>query len=313
MGRWLSSILFHIERPPNLTPLTQATGPKANSRNRSTKRKTPAGEDSGAPCDDAESHGASSDEFLETSSDEDKPEDKVSFAAGDPPSKGVYALESKTEGLMCDVYDFDFHRLETKGAAMGRRGGEMVFLKLYKDRSQSQRVRAIHRQLDGLQGIAQILGGFKLAVGTVLVFEFMKGNHEVPEEHRLDFCRSFFTLLNSCQLRGVIHGDLHPHNVVYDSVSRQVSLIDFDRGSVESVHGRLKVEGFLCSPYEPPEFESDRRISFEADAFAAGLVACELLQGPLPEAAQLVRRGLLGPKERCSHLLDIVRWRETQK
>lgn len=102
---------------------------------------------------------------------------------------------------------------------------------------------------------------------------------------RRNYGRDVLTGLQYLHEHGIIHGDVKPSNiVVVDGVAK---LIDFGLSvcySFSKFDREIKSLEVYSLPYRPPEiiFLQDRRYSYSADVWAAGVTLVELETGVLP-------------------------------
>ncbi len=150
-------------------------------------------------------------------------------------------------------------------------------------------------------GIAQIYeaGMFDDGLGGQPFFamEFIEGpplaefvaRHQLDTKQRLDLIARVCDAVHHAHLRGVIHRDLKPGNILVD-VSGQPKVLDF--GIARATDSDLKVTTMQTDaaqligtiPYMSPEQFIGRRheIDFRCDVYALGVILYELLAGRLP-------------------------------
>ncbi|WP_420429304.1 EAL domain-containing protein [Algiphilus sp.] len=136
-------------------------------------------------------------------------------------------------------------------------------------------------------GVCALADWLDIAIGA---------SHELKRLHAMD----------------VIHRDIHPGNILWDPVSRNVRLIDFElavpgiHAQAEAVEART-LEGAL--PYMAPEMSGRMRIGVDhrSDLYALGATLYELLVGARPFAAvdamELIHQHIavqpVAPSEHC--------------
>jgi serine/threonine protein kinase/WD40 repeat protein len=113
----------------------------------------------------------------------------------------------------------------------------------------------------------------------------------VPEALR--FARDIAAAVAAAHETGVLHLDLKPDNVLLASDGR-LRVVDFGlarlgrRDAVDGEHAGITVAG--TPAYMPPEIWRGEPPSEAADAWAFGVVLCELLTGQTPYAHESVRK-----------------------
>ncbi len=100
---------------------------------------------------------------------------------------------------------------------------------------------------------------------------------------------------------GIVHRDLKPENLMYDSVARNVKLLDFGIAMATDVtpDERLTRAGFFVGTlmYVAPEALSGEVVTPAADQYSLGTIAYLLLTGALPYTAK-------SPREMFTQLLS---------
>jgi serine/threonine protein kinase len=82
--------------------------------------------------------------------------------------------------------------------------------------------------------------------------------------------------LHSC---GVIHRDIRPHNLVFDS-NGYIKIIDFGLARIMQTNNSADTSGTPC--YMAPEILLRQPHSYSSDFFAVGVIVHEMMTGRLP-------------------------------
>lgn len=210
----------------------------------------------------------------------------------------VVPLSQERWGWLYKAYDakFDrtvsFHSLEPTWAAQDQQGEYVL-----------QTARAIARFRH--PGIARVFDSGQAQGLTYIVSEFIPGANLANLLDTLRNSASWISLGEAVQLcieiaqaldyahtRSLIHGDLRPSHV---SLRKEASTnlpyqpVLTQMGFVHPEHP----EALPASPYQPPEFSTQKRIANSADIYATGVLLFELVTGrsptgfPLPNPREL--------------------------
>ncbi|MBD2192387.1 serine/threonine protein kinase, partial [Limnothrix sp. FACHB-1088] len=153
---------------------------------------------------------------------------------------------------------------------------------------------AIAKNLN-LSGIIHPLTLQPFGNGYVLVMEDWGGLslNQYLQQHRLNWVEvlkialQLTTILHDLHQQRVIHKDIKPANILIDSASKEVKLIDFSIASLlpketQEIQNPNILEGTLA--YLAPEQTGrmNRGIDYRADYYALGATLYQLLTGQLP-------------------------------
>ena len=153
---------------------------------------------------------------------------------------------------------------------------------------------AILSSLD-VPGVTKVYGLERHEVGLTLLLRDIGANSlynhikngRLPRATCLEIACNIAEILARIHDRGVIHKDVNPHNVVYNSNTRQIELIDFGISTLlknETIKRQppTHLEGTL--PYLAPEQTGrvHRAVDYRADLYSLGVMLYELLTGQLP-------------------------------
>ncbi len=103
------------------------------------------------------------------------------------------------------------------------------------------------------------------------------------EARIVDVLRSLLSALDYAHVRGIVHRDVKPENVLFDADNRPL-LTDFGIALSKSDTVRITTAGLAVgsSGYMAPEQARGDVVDARADLYSVGVLACELLTGELP-------------------------------
>ena len=139
------------------------------------------------------------------------------------------------------------------------------------------------------------------ATGTLfIVLEHLKGRplseviragQATPWRDTLAICAKLARALDHAHQHGIVHRDMKPANVMLlDGGELDVKIMDFGIAKVETARIQLSVAGqsFGSPLYMSPEQALGEAVDARADIFALGTIACTLILGHPPFAAESI-------------------------
>jgi serine/threonine protein kinase len=108
----------------------------------------------------------------------------------------------------------------------------------------------------------------------------------VPGPRALRWLRETAAAVDAAHAQGVVHRDLKPANLLLDDANR-IQVADFGIASVDDAPERLTLTGTILGTagYLAPEQARGERATAASDRYSLTVVACELLTGLRPPAA----------------------------
>lgn len=160
---------------------------------------------------------------------------------------------------------------------------------------------SIHQKLNEIEGVAKIYDLIDVDNKPALVIEYICDGElsTVLNQYSQndDFITCFFDLaiqltqtLGEIHQQHIIHKDLNPHNILWDSSSKTVKIIDFDIATElsheQQNHNLNQLNGSL--PYISPEQTGrmNRSVDYRSDFYSLGIIFYKLLSGELPYDAE---------------------------
>lgn len=158
-----------------------------------------------------------------------------------------------------------------------------------------QQRQALQRELDALQRldsplvvkgweVCDVDGTPSLVCDVAAGADLSRGPLPLAFDELLHVAQEVARALSHLHERGVVHNDIKPSNLIYDSERRALTVVDFDVASVaNSAPCELSgVEGSL--PYLSPERTGrmNRLPDYRADFYSLGVTLFELASGRLP-------------------------------
>jgi hypothetical protein len=127
-----------------------------------------------------------------------------------------------------------------------------------------------------------------------LVMEYQPGgsvedvlrNGAVDRRRALRWLRETASAVDAAHGRGIVHRDLKPGNLLLDEADR-IQVADFGIASIAAASERLTLTGTILGTagYLAPEQARGERATAASDRYSLAVVACELLTGRRPPAA----------------------------
>jgi len=150
-------------------------------------------------------------------------------------------------------------------------------VKEYKLQKYCKEEATILEKLKNIKGVPKILWAhFSDKLGYVIIskakgmdlFEYMKKNGTLNEDDVKIISKKFLNVLRAIHSKNIIHKDIKPENIIYDSESKDITLIDF--------------EGKESELFKSPEQNDGKKLTKKTDIWSAGITIYSLLRGKTP-------------------------------
>lgn len=139
-------------------------------------------------------------------------------------------------------------------------------------------IKALNK-LNGIKGIPKLYSYGKNLKCKFILIERMKGEdlfdyhkkHGIFSENKIkDIFKKLLIILSKIHSRNILHLDIKPENIIYDEISGQVSIIDFEKRRTES----------YCPPehFSKTEFKNE----FKTDVWSLAVTIYSLMSGSPP-------------------------------
>jgi len=183
-------------------------------------------------------------------------------------------------------------------AGIRKADGKEVAIKRIK---KSQRVRLkgnclpkevyMLRRLNGTPGVISILDYFESAGSHYIVMERLQGSdlfdfvssfqQGLPERVTKEIFRQVVKVVYLCHMKGVVHGDIKDENIVIDTKTKEVKLVDFGSSGFWSEEAHSQYLG--TREYAPPEWFSFHQVTNEGvTVWSLGILLYSLLFRDIP-------------------------------
>lgn len=114
-----------------------------------------------------------------------------------------------------------------------------------------------------------------------------KVNRKLPEEEAKSIFYQLIDAIKYCHRKQVVHRDVKLENVLYDSASNKVKLIDFGFSIALAPGSKLNI--FCGTPsYMAPEIVNKKDYSFPVDTWALGVMLFKALEGVFPFRGKII-------------------------
>ena len=163
---------------------------------------------------------------------------------------------------------------------------EVVLLQLVAD------VPGVIRLLDYFETVDMFYIVMERVEGQDL-FDFISESGTLAEDVVRDMFRQVVDTVFLCHEHGVLHGDIKDENILIDTETENIKLIDFGSGNRLNSGIYTQYEGTRV--YAPPEWISARRYRAEGlTVWSLGILLYNMLCGDIPfETDEEIRRGSL--------------------
>ncbi len=165
----------------------------------------------------------------------------------------------------------------------------------HHDIARFQHEYAIHKLLNGIDGIAQVISLENLGSKPVLVIEYVPSDDlsSVVQNDSKDFLALFFTVatqitqtIAEMHQHSIIHKDISLSNILWDAKTQSAKIIDFGLASELSREKQNQNAELLVGslPYISPEQTGriNRSIDYRSDFYSLGVTLYKLLTGEFP-------------------------------
>jgi len=132
------------------------------------------------------------------------------------------------------------------------------------------------------------------------LFDYITQRGPLTETKAMDYLRQVVTTLQQLHAIGVVHRDIKDENILVDTTSDRLKLIDFGSGAILRTSSYTTFEGTRV--YSPPEWIEKRCYNAEpAAVWSLGVLLYDMLTGDLPFEQDLdIIRGKLNYRTHLS-------------
>jgi serine/threonine protein kinase len=219
----------------------------------------------------------------------------------------------------------------TVHAGIRRKDGLQVAVKEVTKTSVNHRVKmtednkiplevALMQQVNDIPGVIRMIDYFDMADSFFVVmerinnckdlFDFISEKGPLNETMTKKIFQQLTETVIQCHARGVVHRDIKDENILIDSISNNIKLIDFGSGAY--LHNEIYGTFDGTRVYSPPEWIKYRR--YKADGltvWSLGILLYDMACGDIPfesdsqiKRAALVHPNFLGLSNELQHLIS---------
>jgi len=158
-------------------------------------------------------------------------------------------------------------------------------------------------KLKKISGIPQILAvGFSTHLNYIILseatgmdlFEYIKLNGVFNEKDIKILVKQLLIILKKTHNCNIIHKDIKPENIIYDSITKKITLIDFEEKYTDY--------------YRSPEQIHSKNLSGKTDIWSLGVTLYFLIIGDVPfhSEKEILYKKLVFPKKWSEHFKDFM-------
>ena len=209
-------------------------------------------------------------------------------------------------------------------AGVRRKDGREVAIKRIRKRSTNRKSEksvllevAILQQLQDVPGVISLLDYSESDASYCIVmdrfpckdmFDYISDHPRgVPEGVAREMFRQIVDAVQHCRKKGIVHGDIKDENVLVNTKTKEVKLIDFGSASLWTEDEVTQFCG--TREYAPPEWVSARRVRAEGlTVWSMGILLYSLLCGDIPfQTDQQIRQsGLTFPDSLSRAAISLI-------
>lgn len=146
-------------------------------------------------------------------------------------------------------------------------------------------------QCQHIPGVIKVFGFVQTPTGWLLIMERFGDNTDLftyvnnrqclLEHEAVPILKQVVTILDKCHATGIVHGDLKSENILFDSSTKEIRLIDFGCGSV--VQGNPITSFVGTGSNRTPEYLTKGSYNdIQGEIWSIGILQYDLLCGHLP-------------------------------
>lgn len=106
------------------------------------------------------------------------------------------------------------------------------------------------------------------------------GKENGPIGHEMEIAWDLLNIVSHLHEIHIVHMDIKPANILWDTTTRSIRVIDFDSSAMVDPNGSRKIKGYLGTPgFMASEVESGEDQEYDpflADAFSCGMVVSDV-------------------------------------
>lgn len=176
-------------------------------------------------------------------------------------------------------------------------------VKIYDSKKHAKRESENLNKLKRIEGVPRVLAvGLSTSLNYVILseapgmdlFEYVKKNGRMIEEEVKNISKQLMKILKDIHNLNIIHKDIKPENIIYEPVSKKITLIDFEEKYTDD--------------YRSPEQVNGKSLTNKTDIWSVGVTFYYLMVANVPfhTEKEILRKKIVFPKKWTEDFKDFM-------